>query len=191
MGRLKQLLPLGNSPVLRHTVDALKSAGIQDVVVVCGKDPAPFWDALAGSGVRLVANDLPDSQMADSVRIGIQSLEPGEYSAVLVCLADHPLVLPETYRTLLHLHERSRDRIVIPQFRGRRGHPSLFPAGIIEEIFFQASLRDIVHAYADQVVPVEVPDEGVVLDMDTEADYQKVQELHRTRRSGSQGAGNV
>jgi CTP:molybdopterin cytidylyltransferase MocA len=47
-------------------------------------------------------------------------------------------------------------------------------------------LRDIVRQDPARVLVVDVPDEGVILDMDTEPDYQKTVELYQAR-SGVQG----
>lgn len=181
MGRLKQLLPLGDRPVLRHSVDALRRAGVNEIVVVCGPDPRPYASALAGSGVRLVPNEAPASEMADSVRLGLSRIDRAAFSGIFVCLADHPLVQPETCAALLRLHRRSPAKIIIPSFRGRRGHPVLFPVPVIGEIFGASTLRDVVRRNPKMLVVVEVEDEGVVLDMDTEPDYRKAVELCRAR----------
>jgi molybdenum cofactor cytidylyltransferase len=181
MGRLKQLLPLGDRAVLRHTIDALCQAGVHEIVVVRGPDPGRYAAALANSGARLVQNETPGSEMADSVRLGLGQVDRAAFSGILVCLADHPLVLAETCMTMLRLHRLSPGKIIIPAFRGRRGHPCLFPASIISDIFTTTSLRDIVRRDPERLLVVEVEDEGVILDMDTEADYQKAVELYQAR----------
>ena len=180
MGRLKQLLPLGDRPVLRHVIDALQDAGVGEIAVVCGADPSIYQQAVAGSSARLVPNPNEESEMADSLRIGLGQLAAGA-SGVLVCLADHPLVHAGTCRLLIDKHRLLPDTIVVPAFRGRRGHPALFPAGVIREIFTRHSLRDVVREDPGRVLTVDVGDEGVVLDMDTEGDYRKAVELYRTR----------
>ena len=184
MGRLKPLLPLGDKPVLCHSIDVLSEAGVSAIVVVCGADPGQYQAAVGTSGVRLVPNRMPASEMADSLRLGLEQLDTAAYSGVLVCLADHPLVTAGTCRTMLRLHQECPGRIIIPAFQDRRGHPSLFPADVIGEIFSKTSLRDIVRENPSRVLVVDVPDEGVVLDMDTEADYQKAIRLHEARIRG-------
>lgn len=193
MGRSKQLLLLGNRPVIRHGVDALITAGVSDIVVVCGAEQEKYADALEGRRVQLVRNEEEGSQMADSVQLGLRTLAAGRsFSGLLVCLADHPLVEAMTYRTLIRLHHESSEKIIIPVFKGRRGHPSLFPAEVISDIFFKASLRDIVRADPGRVLPVDVPDEGVILDMDTESDYRRITEFYDARENAHvSGAGQV
>jgi molybdenum cofactor cytidylyltransferase len=181
MGQLKQLLPLGDRPVIRHSIDALRESGIGEIVVVCGADPGMYEGAIENSGVRLVPNRMAASEMADSLRLGLEQIDPSAYSAILICLADHPLVTAETFSTLVGAHRRAPDSIIIPSFQGRRGHPGLFPATIIGEIFTTTSLREIVRRDPERVLVVDVPDEGVVLDVDTEADYRRAVEVYQTR----------
>jgi molybdenum cofactor cytidylyltransferase len=181
MGRLKQLLPLGDGTVLRHSIDALRRAGVNEIVVVCGPDPRKYEAALAHSGARLVPNEAAVSEMADSVRLGLGQIDRAAFSGIYVCLADHPLVRAETCAAMLKLHRRSPEKIIIPAFRGRRGHPVLFPASVIGDIFSTASLRDIVRRDPERLLVVDVEDEGVVLDMDTEPDYRRAVELCQAR----------
>jgi len=182
MGSSKQLLPLGNKPVLRHCIDTLFASGMQDLVVVTGTGEAACSEALWGAEVRIVVNEAPDSQMADSVRTGLRAVDE-TCSGVLVCLADHPLVRRTTYLAIINAHQQSPEKIIISAFKGRRGHPCLFPLPIISDIFFLPTLRDVVREDNDRVLVVDVPDEGVVLDMDTRDDYQAVLEKYSLRES--------
>jgi molybdenum cofactor cytidylyltransferase len=180
MGTSKQLLLLGNKTVLRHCVDTLASIDLQDLVVVTGAEHGACAEALLGAKSRLVRNDAPDAQMADSVRIGLAAIDE-TCSGVLVCLADHPLVSTDTYRAVLDAHCKEPEKIIIPAFDGRRGHPGLFPYSVISDIFFAATLRDLVREDDGRVLTIDVPDEGIVLDMDTRDDYQRILERYSLR----------
>jgi molybdenum cofactor cytidylyltransferase len=175
MGTSKQLLRLGNKAVIRHCVDTLVVAGIKDIVVVCGAGYDACARELEGTGACIVRNEAKVSEMADSVRIGLQTLDDEiPCSGVIVALCDHPLVSEETCRTIVKFHLEMPDKIIIPAFKGRRGHPSLFPAEVISDIFFVPSLRDLIRSEGERVLVVDVPDEGIVMDMDTEEDYRMV-----------------
>jgi molybdenum cofactor cytidylyltransferase len=183
MGTRKQLLLLGDRPIIRRCIDTIFASGVQDIVVVVnGKDERTV-EALAGLPLKIVRNDTDDSQMADSVRIGVRVLDDG-LSGVLICLSDHPLVGPETFRTVIRAHHRGPDRIIIPCHEGRRGHPALFSRTILNEVLSGGTLRDIIGKDECRVQTIEVDDEGVLLDMDTDEDYQRAREMF-TRRSGS------
>jgi CTP:molybdopterin cytidylyltransferase MocA len=93
-----------------------------------------------------------------------------------VCLVDHPLVTCSTYQAIIDAHARSPEKIIIPAFQGKRGHPSLFPYDLISDLFFLPTLRDLIRENNDQVLMVDVPDEGAILDMDTREDYLVIAE---------------
>jgi molybdenum cofactor cytidylyltransferase len=175
MGTSKQLLQLGNKAVIRLCVDAIEAAGIGNIVVVCGAEHGACAKELAGTGALLVRNEAKQSQMVDSVRIGLRAVD-SSCTGVFVCLADHPLVSKSTYRTMVDAHQRSPEKIIIPAFKGRRGHPSLFPFTIINGIFTQPTLRDLIKKESEHVLILDLPDEGVILDMDTPEDYRAVAE---------------
>jgi molybdenum cofactor cytidylyltransferase len=183
MGTQKQLLLLGDRPIIRRCADTIFASGVQDLVVVVNGKSERVVEALAGLPVKIVRNDADDSQMADSVRIGVRALD-NRFSGVLICLSDHPLVDPETFRTVIQAHHRGPERIIIPCHKGRRGHPALFSRTILNEVLSGGTLRDIIGKDEARVQVIEVDDEGVLMDMDTDEDYQRAREMF-TRRSGS------
>lgn len=172
MGRCKPLLPLGERPVIRHLVDTLFEAGIDAVVVVTGTEGAAIGRALAGLAVTLVGNPEPDSNMAGSLRFGLRA-SPEDAAALLVCLADHPLVSAATVRALLARHRAEPAAIFIPTCDGRSGHPVLLPRPVADELFTLPTLRDVVHHDPQRCRWLEVVDPGVTLDMDTPEDYRR------------------
>jgi molybdenum cofactor cytidylyltransferase len=110
--------------------------------------------------------------MIDSVRAGLIA-SPSSAAGVLLCLADHPLVLSDTIRTLILEQSAAPDRIVIPVHAGRRGHPALFPRQLIGRVLDPGTtLRDVTREHADRLRLVEVDDVGIVLDLDTREDYE-------------------
>ncbi len=173
MGQTKQLLKLGDKTVIRHCIDSLVDGGVNEILVVvgaCGNKLAPH---LRGLPVSIAVNETPYSDMAESVRTGLKQLRHYT-SPVLVCLSDQPLVSPETVRLILREHRAFPDAIIIPEYEGKRGHPSLFPRSALDDIFSGATLRDIVKKDPDRVRLAPVRDEGVLLDMDTRKDYAMI-----------------
>lgn len=176
MGQPKQLLPLHEKPLIRHCVDTLVLSGIWDIVVVLGAERSRIvavLDDLPSNLLKIAFNEDPASEMADSVRIGMRLVDYSS-SGVLVCLCDHPLVSKETLRSLATLHEQDPEKIIIPIYQDKKGHPALFPTKVMGEIFMDLTLRDIIRKNPDRIRLVEVPDEGVVIDIDTMEDYRKI-----------------
>ena len=173
MGRPKQLLPLGPKTFIRRCLDSIITAGVTDIVVVLGGDGGVVARAIDGLPVKTAENRDPRSEMAESVRLGLRQIGPAS-NAVLICLSDHPLVLPETIRKVLAAHGDRPGGIIIPLYRGKRGHPALFPRAVIEEVISGGNLREVISRHSGEVHAIEVNDEGVILDLDTPEEYERV-----------------
>jgi CTP:molybdopterin cytidylyltransferase MocA len=157
-------------------LDVILQAGLRDVVVVTGANSTAVAEVIRDLPVRIVCNDRPGSEMIDSVRTGLRAALPGT-AAVLLCLADHPLVLPATVVRIRDEGASFPDRIIVPVHQGRRGHPTLFPRPLINEVLSGGTLRDVLRVHACALRFVEVDDAGVVLDLDTPEDYQHAARL--------------
>jgi CTP:molybdopterin cytidylyltransferase MocA len=173
MGRSKPLLPLGDKPVVRHCLETLLHGGVDEVILVVGLCGEAVVKAVVDLPVTIVRNPDPESEMADSVRCGLKAVSDSS-DAVMVALVDHPLVKPATLRALLEHYARNSADIVLPTYRGRCGHPTLFSKDVLEEIRLLSTLHEIVKREPERVKTVPVQDTGVLIDMDTLKDYQKV-----------------
>lgn len=174
-GQLKQLLPLGDKPIIRHCLDCIIASGIKDIVAVVGQK-GEIVKTINDLPVKIVFNEAPESEMAESVRIGLRVIDDSS-TGVLICLSDHPLVLPETLRVLIDSHSGDPGKIIIPMYTGKRGHPSLFPIHAIKEIFEGLNLRDVINKTPGRIKNINVEDEGILLDMDTIEDYKKISKI--------------
>jgi molybdenum cofactor cytidylyltransferase len=180
MGQTKQLLLLDEKPVIRHCIDALQAARLAEIVVVVNREYSGIVDTLRGLPLIIAENTSHDSDMAESVKVGLSALSHST-SGVLICLSDHPLVRPETIEALITEHVNLPDKIVIPCYNGRRGHPSLFPKSILQELHGGGTLRDIIGKEPHRVVLIDTGDEGVVLDMDTPEEFHHIVETMRKK----------
>ncbi len=77
-------------------------------------------------------------------------------------------------KSIVQCHLETPDKIIVPLYKGKRGHPSLFPKPVIDEVFNGLNLRDIINRDSSRIRILSVDDEGVILDMDTREDYEKI-----------------
>ena len=175
MGRPKPLLPVGDRPSVVRCIEALRHAGVAEVVVVVAK--GGVGDAVARAvthlGATIATNPDAGSDMAGSIRVALAAADPSA-SGVLVALCDHPLVAPGPVSVLRAAHTLHPDAILVPVYEGRKGHPTLFPRAILEEIAALPTLRDVVRKDSARVREIDVRDEGVVLEMDTPEEYARL-----------------
>ena len=173
MGSCKQLLDLGGKTALARCLETLLSGGVGEIVVVVGVKGELVAAEAGRFPVQVVVNDDPAGDMASSLRVGRASLST-KASGVIVALCDYPLVLPATVASLKEFHAREPDCIVIPTHSGQRGHPLLVPRMILEELQGNLILRDLVRGDPDRLRFIEVDDPGILFDMDTPEDYQRL-----------------
>jgi molybdenum cofactor cytidylyltransferase len=173
MGQSKALLPLQNKPALLRCLTSLLHGSVWEIIVVLGPEGEAAASLLKDMPIKIMFNTLPQSDMAKSVRLGFQAMNQ-QSAGALICLVDHPLVQPDTLKHLVAKGLEAPDRIIIPTFQGRRGHPTLFPKAWLAEIYQGFNLREIIGRHPDKVTLLPVADEGVVLEMDTPEDYREI-----------------
>lgn len=180
MGTTKQLLPVAGEPAVVHCVRQLMESGIDDIVVVVGHDRWRVAAALEGFAVCLAVNSDEKSEMAESVRIGVTTM-PGYVTGVMITLCDHPLVSADSYEQLKRHHQMNPGRILLPVYRGRGGHPTLFPQNLCRFAERGMPLNRIVRQYGDRVSRIPMRDPGIFHDMDTQQDYRRVLTMAENR----------
>lgn len=174
MGAFKPLLPFGRRSVVGACVANLLGAGAREVVVVVGHRGDEVRAALAGeSRVRFAVNDEVGSEMGVSIARGVEAVSD-EAKALLVALVDQPAVPPQTIRSLIEARGRTGARLVVPEWRGRGGHPVLIDLALREELLSLAperGLRALFDAHRAETLRLPADSPFVARDMDTWDDY--------------------
>ena len=179
MGEAKQLLRLGESSVLRKTLENVRAAGVDEVVLVLGYSAETIRQQLPISvidGLRIVVNKYYEQGMASSLREGLFALDP-QTDAALIVLADQPFVHPETLDQIIDRHRWSNAQIVIPFYKGFRGNPVLLDRSVFPEVMAldgDVGCRAIFGSHEEGIVKVEVEDIGILLDIDNKDDYERL-----------------
>jgi len=186
MGRPKPLIPLGGRTILQRTLDHLRTARVDEIVVVLGHRAEEVLPALRGLGCRVVINHHFALGMSSSIRRGLQAVHP-RAEAVLIVLGDQPHIGSEVINRLVEgFHRRDRS-IVVPVFSGRRGHPVLFGRIFwdrLRALRGDVGGRELLNRYPREVYQVEVDDPGILADIDRPEDVKKEEASHRTGNAG-------
>ena len=171
MGAPKMLLPWGGRTVLGAVVEALLGAPVEQVAVVLGHRAAEIRQAVPlDPKVAVCVNERYPEGMLTSIQCGVRALGEGA-GPLLVCLGDQPLITPEVVARVLAAHAGG---LTVPTCEGRRGHPVAVDASLRDELLAlppDAGLRGLFLAHPDRVRTVAVPSPGVLVDLDTPADY--------------------
>jgi molybdenum cofactor cytidylyltransferase len=180
MGRPKALLPLRGKTFLENILAAISSSPVEETCVVVGHHRDEIERHVVPPA-RIIFNPDYEQGMITSLQAGIRSL-PSRTSGALLFLVDHPLVDSETIALLVR--KVGADRIVLPTFEGRRGHPVLFGSAILQEILGLSASQGaniVVHKDPDRIVEVSVNSPGILVDVDTPEDFLKLQSEYEPR----------
>lgn len=176
---LKQLLQLGNKSLLEHTLENVRAAQVNEIVLVLGAQADEIRQRVANHGITVVLNPDYQQGMGTSLRTGLAGLSPS-VKAALVVLADQPFVAPATIDRLIHSHAESRAQITIPFYRGFRGNPVLLDRSVFPELMAlsgDVGCRAIFGSHTEGIHKVEVDDPGILIDIDSATDLQRVEQF--------------
>jgi molybdenum cofactor cytidylyltransferase len=183
MGRPKQLLPYAGHTVIEQIVSVLLAAPVDEVLVVTGHERRAMETALAKWPVRTVFNsNYAQGEMLSSAQTGLRAAAP-EGQAALLAVGDMPAIEKDVVVRLIQSYRVASDeRVYIPSYQMRAGHPVLVPRSYWETILSLPrgdNLRSVLRAKTTHVQWVVVDTPSVLRDMDTPADYQHELELRQ------------
>jgi len=180
MGALKQLLPLGGSTLLGITLDNILAVRTGQVIVVIGASAEQTRLIAEKPGVEVVDNTQYRQGMSTSLRKGLEAVEP-RYGLIMVALADQPLTLTRTYARLISRAADSPKGIALPVYKGQRGNPILFKSSYmsrLNQLEGDAGGRELLKLYPEDILEIEVEDPGVITNINTSADYEKLKSMY-------------
>ena len=126
-GRTKQLEVLEGKTLVGRAMSVARSVcGIRSVLVV-GHDSGPVVDA-AGELGYVVVNDHYEDGIGGSIAAAVRAVSHVA-DAILLTLADQPLVTAAHLESLIEAWSGDDDEIVATSFADALGPPVLFPPG--------------------------------------------------------------
>jgi molybdenum cofactor cytidylyltransferase len=178
MGENKLLLPWRGRTVIESIILTLRKCALSEIIVVLGHQVNRVRQALEGQPVRCILNEEFTAGMLSSVQCGVRESNTNT-KGFLICLGDQPALNEEIIEPLLDALSKSKASIVLPSYRGARGHPLLISSQYRDEIFKldpAVGLRQLRLRHADEVLIIEIPDKAVMQDLDYPEDYRRALE---------------
>lgn len=142
---------LGDRTVLEHTLDAARASGLP-------------WHL----------EDAGHPGMGDTIAAAVRATH--NLAGWLILPADLPLVRPETLQAVARALEQSD--VVVPVYRGQRGHPVGFSAACgaeLRQLGGATGAAAVVRAHGALELPLD--DRGIVTDIDTVDDLCRAEAL--------------
>jgi CTP:molybdopterin cytidylyltransferase MocA len=168
MGSPKALIPYRGTTFAGHLLDVVKHPRIGVIRVVLGASAEKIRERLQLDSAVVVLNpDWPSGQLS-SIQAAVRSLPKDETAGLVLCPVDHPIVSADLVAKLIAEFDSTGKPIVLPTYRGRRGHPVIFRASLYDELLAaspEVGARQVVWAHQADVVEVPTEEKGIVLNL--------------------------
>jgi molybdenum cofactor cytidylyltransferase len=168
MGRPKALLPYREGTFLEHLIQVTRHPriGITRVVLGAGAETIQTTAKLDPSVV--VINPEWEKGQLSSIWAAVHSLEGIDLDGMILCPVDHPLVSARLVSELIEKFYEGKKAIVLPTYKGKRGHPAIFSSHLFSELLAAPAdmgARAVVWGHSAEVLEVPTDEEGVILNL--------------------------
>jgi molybdenum cofactor cytidylyltransferase len=176
MGQTKQLLPWGETTVLGQTLRNLGQTAVHDILVVTGHEAAAVAAEAITHGVATIHNpEYATGEMLSSLQTAVAQLSQNR-AAVLVMLADQPMVTAQTIDRLLAAYWQGESELIAPVYEGQRGNPVLIGRSYFDELLalpVGSAPRALLRRHRPQLYLVPVDSDAVLRDLDRPEEYER------------------
>jgi molybdenum cofactor cytidylyltransferase len=150
------------------------AAALTDVIAVVRPEDVRLAGLLRAAGIAVEPCPSAWQGMGSSLAHAVRARADAQ--GWIVALADMPKVRPETIRAVAGALQRGAP-LAAPVYRGERGHPVGFAAAYgprLASLSGDAGAREILRAERERIVLIECDDPGVVADIDTVLDLERL-----------------
>jgi molybdenum cofactor cytidylyltransferase len=176
MGQSKQLLSVGDEPMLVKMVKVSLRAGASPLIVVLGSSESEHRGVIEDFPVDVVSNPNWSAGMGSSLKCGIDHLttkfEDVDAAIVLVC--DQPHVSSKYIQSIISRYEITKRSIVASFYAGTSGVPVLFDKSLFSELLNlndEDGAKKLLKQYPRHIELVDFPEGSI--DLDTPSDYEQ------------------
>ena len=181
MGSPKALASIHGKTFLQHLLQALRHPRIGLTRIILGAQADEICTTLDIGTASLVVNDQWKKGQLSSIQAAIRSLSESATEGLLLCPVDHPLISAYLVAQLITIFDSTANKIILPTFQGRRGHPVLFHSDLYSELLAasqEVGAREVVWAHTSDVAEVPTEEEGVILNLNDPEILRKAQEAN-------------
>jgi|SRR5579863_1463480 len=167
MGSPKALVSYQGRPFLEHLLSVTQHPAIGARRVVLGADAEAIANGISLAAGEIVINQDWEKGQLSSIHAALRSLPPNT-DGILLCPVDHPLISSELVGSLIDAFLSSKAPVVVPVYRGKRGHPVIFSSAVYEQLLnapLDQGARAVVWAHKSEVHEVATTEEGCVLNL--------------------------
>jgi len=168
---------LSGKPLLHYSLTAAQAVFPGRVLLVAGHEPEEIIESSGGLATRVVVNPDYLAGQGSSIAVGVRACWD-DADAIVIMLADQPLVTPEILGQLAANWTGDDKHIVVSDYGDSRGPPVLFGKGAFDqlcELDGDHGAKEIIQSREFDVTTIAAGSAG--FDVDTPEDLEVVSQL--------------
>lgn len=177
MGRPKALLPIQGQKFIERIICVIGQSRVGRTIVVLGHHADQLRGQIEHLPVEVVINPDYRSGQLSSLQVAIRHIRDDDRcDGMLVHLVDHPFIDVALVDALIESFFETKKMIVVPSYKGKRGHPVIFSRELFGELLnapLDQGAKAVVNAHRQETLEIEWHDEGITLDIDTPELYRQ------------------
>lgn len=179
-GSPKALADIRGKCALAHIQDNLLNAAIDEIIIVLGAHADAIKPHVFNhKKVKLVYNKNYKFGQTSSFQAGVMSVDK-KSRGIFMIPVDCPFILNTTYQHLREQFYQHMPDILIPSYKGKKGHPPAFNINLKKTIL-TLSLNQGVNALFKNhdIKIVDVTDPGTIQTFNTKEELQQLFEMDK------------
>lgn len=172
MGQDKLLLEIEGQKILERVILATKNSQLDDIVLIYRtKEVKELGEKY---NIKTLYNKNAKLGQSQSVILGVQEAEGDAY---MFFVGDQPYLTSNLIDNIILEHKRDKNKIVIPYYKNNICMPILFPSNYRENLLHvegDKGGKEIIANNPDMIIRVDVEEEKLICDVDTQEDYEKL-----------------
>jgi molybdenum cofactor cytidylyltransferase len=177
MNGIKQLLPWKNTTLLGNAIEQAIQSKATAVYVVLGANADRIAPTIAQYKVQTIENKNWKNGLGNSIACGVDFIREtqGDYDAILITLADQPLLTADYYNLLMENYVQNKAKIIASETNNTPSVPAIFDAIYFEKLSQlnqDQGAKEIMIAAQNEVY--RLPAVVNLVDVDTQIAYDKV-----------------
>ncbi|MEM7713509.1 MAG: nucleotidyltransferase family protein [Cyanobacteria bacterium P01_A01_bin.68] len=177
MGKPKQLLTYQGSSLISNAVKTGVNSTCKPVIVVLGSYSEQIKPEIDKLPVQIIENLDWETGMSSSIRVGINLINQSNpnLDAVIIALADQPLISEAVFNQLIEKYQDTNNKIIAAAYDDIVGVPALFDKTFFSELMNiegDRGAKALMRKYKNEVLTIPIPEAAI--DIDTQDDYEKL-----------------
>lgn len=172
--KIKQLLPWRKTTLLGHAIAEAKKLKVQKVCVVLGANAELIKSTIGSEKITILDYKNWEQGIGTTIAFGVDYLaKENKYDAILIILADQPLMDANYLELLLSTYNSDSSKIIATKYADTIGVPAIFGKEYFDELVNLSGDSGAKKLLSFKNVVVLNP-KGKVVDIDTWEEYERL-----------------